>query len=159
MNKPSATAVFAPLLLAALSLSALLIGGCGGREVGSLDQIIVVTQRYVMDEGDDVVRVVGQVRNAGDLPTPPADIVATLRNRAGTPKGQNRVSLPRLDAGAEEQFALAITSRSDGAIDEVEINIVEPGAALNQAVTPENADEETPAETGDEETGSESDGS
>ncbi len=111
------------ILVIACALSALV--GCPDAEMGTLDQVTIVKHRYVIDESDDVVRVVGLARNTGELPSPEAEIVVTLRSRTGSFRGQNRVSLPELAAGGEEQFALAINSH--GAVETMEFEIVEPG--------------------------------
>jgi len=116
--------------VAAVALTAVGLAGCHGREVGSLDQITVVKMRYAVDESDDVVRVVGLARNTGELPTPDAEIIATLRSRTGSFKGQNRMELPALAAGAEQKFALAIDSH--GSVESVEIAVVEPGTVLEE---------------------------
>ena len=119
------------IAVAAVALAVVGLTGCGGREVGSLEQITVVKMRYALDESDDVVRVVGLVRNTGELPTPDAEIIATLRSRTGSFKGQNRVELPELAAQAEEKFALAIDSH--GSVESVEITIVEPGTVVEES--------------------------
>jgi len=108
------------------------ICGCGGPK-GSLDDIAVVQYRYNIDEGKDVVRVLGLVRNTGEERTPAGEIVVTLRGRTGSLKGQNRCELSPLDAGAEHEFALAVTSH--GKVDTVEIEIVPPGTANGDADT------------------------
>lgn len=128
--------------VAAVALIMIGIAGCRGREMGGLEQIAVVKYRYAIDESDDVVRVVGLVRNTGELPTPEAEIIATLRSRTGSFKGQNRVKLSGLAAGAEEQFALAVDAH--GSVETVEIVIVEPGTIAEEGgdETPENSTEE-----------------
>jgi len=107
-----------------------IVPGCRGQEMGTLDQIQIVKYRYVLDESDDVVRVIGLARNAGELPTPEAELVATLRSRTGSFKGQNRIALPGLEAGAEEEFAIA--ANSHGSVEAVEFQIVEPGTIIDE---------------------------
>ncbi len=106
------------------------LAGCRSEETGSLDQITIVKYRYVLDDSEDVVRVVGLARNTGDLPTSDAELVATLRSRTDSFKGQNRVALPGLQAGAEEQFSIAINSH--GSVETVEFEIVEPGTVTEE---------------------------
>ncbi len=116
------------LTVAAVALVVVGLAGCHGRDVGSLDQITVVKMRYAIDESEDVVRVVGLAHNTGELPTPDAEIIATLRSRTGSFKGQNRIELPALPAGAGQKFALAIDSH--GSVESVEMAIVEPGTVV-----------------------------
>lgn len=104
--------------------------GCGGPK-GSLDNVAVVQYRYNIDEENDIVRVLGLVRNTGEERTPPGEIVVTLRGRTGSLKGQNRCDLPPLEAGAKHEFALAVTSH--GKVDAVEIDVVPPGMASEDA--------------------------
>jgi hypothetical protein len=113
------------VLVFTMACACSILTGCPGRETGTLGQLSVIKHRYVLDESDDVVRVVGIVRNSGDLPAPEGELVVTLRSRTGSFRGENRVALPELDAGAEEQFALAINSH--GAVESIEFEIVEPG--------------------------------
>ena len=118
------------------------LAGCPGQKMGSLEQISVIKHRWVIDESDDVVRVVGLARNVGELPTSEAEIVVTLRSRTGSFKGQNRTALPRLEPGAEEQFALAINSH--GSVETVEFEVVEPGTVTEEGAeqAPEDSTEE-----------------
>lgn len=134
--------IFAALAVTAVAITCAFLAGCPGEKTGSLEQIAVVKYRYVIDESEDVVRVVGLARNMGDLPTPEAEIIATLHSRTGSFKGQNRVALPRLEPGGEQQFALAINSH--GSVETVDIEIVEPGTVTEEGggETPSNSAEE-----------------
>ncbi len=127
-------------LIAAVSLAALLISGCRGPEVGSRDQISVVSHRWFDDDG--VVRVVGLARNSGDLPTPVSEVLVTLHSRTGSFQGQNRVKLSGLEPGAEEKFALAVDAH--GRVARVDIEIIEPGTVAEQdgGEAPDNSTEE-----------------
>jgi hypothetical protein len=116
------------LLLVVVALGLAVTTCCPGREMGSRDQIIVVTHRRFDDDG--VMRIAGLVRNTGDLPTPESEIVATLHSRTGSFQGQNRVALSGLEPGAEEQFALGVDSH--GRVETVEFRIVEPGAVVGE---------------------------
>jgi hypothetical protein len=127
-------------ILAVVCFSALLVG-CRGEEIGSLEQISIVKYRYVMDDSEDVVRVVGLARNTGERPTPEAEVIATLRSRTGSFKGQNRVALPSLPAGEEQQFALAVNSH--GSVEAIDMEVVEPGTITEEgAQQPEDDSEE-----------------
>jgi hypothetical protein len=123
------------IIAVAVSGSAVGLVGCPGPEVGSRDQITVVTQRWVID--DDVVRVVGLARNTGDLPTPESEVVATLRSRTGSFQGQNRAEVPALDPGSQERFAVAVDSH--GRVETVEITFVEPGTVTDEGGAPANS--------------------
>jgi len=149
MNDRTVHPVTLVLLVAAVSLAVVSLGGCRGREVGSLDQITIVKYRYSIDDSDEVVRVVGLARNSGQLPTPEGEIIATLRSRTGSFKGQNRVELPRLDPGLEQEFGIAIDSH--GSVESVEIVVVEPGTVVAEAEdTPTNSEGEAPANADEE---------
>ncbi|MGD9496297.1 MAG: hypothetical protein AB7Y46_08300 [Armatimonadota bacterium] len=131
---------------ALLVCSAGLVASCGirgGR--ATLDQVSVTQYRYVVDESEDVVRVVGLVRNGGQERTPPGEIVVTLRSRTGSMKGQNRGELPPLEGGEERRFALAVTSH--GNVESVEITIVPRGTAEGGAGEEAQGDRES-AEAG-----------
>ena len=122
----------------AAACAALLLSGCGGPR-GSLDQINIVQYRYNVDEAHGLVRVLGVARNTGSERTPKAEIVATLRGRTGSLKGQNRCELPSLDAGAQRLFSLLITSH--GKVDAVDMVVVPPGtqAEGGNVAAPENS--------------------
>lgn len=115
--------------------------GCPSRRAqqGSLDQLAVVQYRYAIDEDSEIVRVIGSVRNTGELTTPAAEVVVTLRSRTGSMKGQNRVALEPISAGESASFALPITAH--GSVESVEIEIVEAGLAdeSDGAETPADA--------------------
>ena len=135
--------VVALIVTAAVILGAV-VAGCSRQEMGELDQVTIVKHRYVVDDAKDVVRVVGLARNTGELPTPDAEIVATLRSRTGSFKGQNRVALPGLGAGDEEQFALAINGH--GNVESIELQVVEPGTITHDD---DQADDSTEEANGD----------
>jgi len=120
--------------MAALCLAC--VPGCRGGGAGTIDQLVVVQYRYNLDEEHETARVYGLVRNTGEKRTPPADIIATLRGRSGSMKGQDRTELPPLCGGEERAFSLEFTSH--GKTDHVEIQIVTRGEAI--------AGEEQPAE-------------
>lgn len=132
--------------LLATAIVCAVLAGCGGEEIGTIDQVEVVQYRPFIDEDADVVRVVGLARNTGEKPTPEAEVIVTLRSRTGSFKGQNRVALPRLEGGAEEEFGLAINSH--GSVETVEIEVVEPGTVSDEggAQTPGNTAEEGDAD-------------
>ncbi|GEM_PF-4438833 len=149
MNDRTVHPVLLVLLAAVVSFGVVGLGGCHGREVGSLDQITIVKYRYSIDDSDEVVRVVGLARNSGDLRTPEGEIVATLHSRTGSFKGQNRVDLARLEPGAENEFGIAIDTH--GSVESVEIVVVEPGTVVEGAEeTPTNSPNQTPANADEE---------
>ncbi len=127
------------LLIAALA-SVLIAPGCSRAQLGAVDDVTIVRYRYMVDEVDKVVRVVGEVQNAGDLPTPEADVVGTVRSRTGSQKGQNRVSVPQLEPNARHQFTLAITGH--GSIHTVSLYVVEPGTLPDEEISGEETSEE-----------------
>ena len=140
-------------LVAFLCLAAvLLVQGCSREPIGSHDDIAVVKYRYILDGTTGIARVVGEVRNTGDLQTPEAEIIATLRSRTGSMKGHNRVAIPRIGVGESREFALAVTSH--GSVNSIELTIVEPGA-----IAPDG-DEDVPedGEVNGEDEGQEGDG-
>lgn len=115
----------AQLFTGAFVTAVVLLAGCSRAQLGSVDDLALVKYRYIIDESASVVRVVGEVRNEGELSAPEAEIIARLRSRTGAQKGQNRVVVPELEAGETHEFALAVTSH--GAINTVDLSIVEPG--------------------------------
>lgn len=119
------TAIGIALVAALVSAAA----GClfGGRGRGSLDQLVVLQYRWNPDEEHDKARVFGRIKNTGDRPVPPAEVVATLRSRSGEMRGENRKPIPSLESGETHDFSLEVTMHGSAA--EVEIRIVEPGQA------------------------------
>lgn len=136
-------------LMALAAAFTVLLGGClfGGGPGGALDDIRVVTYRYVIDEAEDAVRVLGIVRNTGEATTPAGEVLVTLRSRTGSLKGQNRTPLKPLEAGEERQFALTITAH--GSIESVDIAIVEPEQAGDEEPGAESPGEDDMTEEGD----------
>ncbi|MBD3291963.1 MAG: hypothetical protein GF393_03500, partial [Armatimonadia bacterium] len=118
------------------------LAGCGGEEIGTIDQIEVTQYRPLIDESADVVRVVGLARNTGEKATPEVELIVTLRSRTGSFKGQNRVPLSPLEGGAEEEFSVAINSH--GSVEKLEMQVVEPGTVVDEGgeETPTNSAEE-----------------
>lgn len=105
------------------------VGMTGCRErAGSLTKLVVTQYRYNLDEDHNLARVYGMVRNTGDKRTPPADIVATLRGRSGSLKGQDRTELTPLAAGEEREFSLEFASH--GKISNVDIQIIGRGEVM-----------------------------
>jgi len=118
-----------PVLIVCVLATICVVAITGCRDsAGSLTELVVAQYRYNLDEDHDMARVYGMVRNTGEKRTPPADIVATLRGRSGSLKGQDRTELAPLVAGEEREFALEFVSH--GKTSHVDIQIIGRGEAL-----------------------------
>ncbi len=118
-----------PVLIVGVLAAICVVAITGCRDgAGSLTKLVVSQYRYNLDEDHDLARVYGMVRNTGEKRTPPADIVATLRGRSGSLKGQDRTELAPLAAGEEREFSLEFVSH--GKTSHVDIQVIARGATL-----------------------------
>lgn len=140
-----------PVLIVCVLATICVVAITGCRDsAGSLTELVVVQYRYNLDEDHDMARVYGMVRNTGEKRTPPADIVATLRGRSGSLKGQDRTELAPLAAGQEREFALEFVSH--GKTSHVDIQIIGRGEAL-AGDDDEGASDDTDSDSGDDSDG------
>ena len=118
---------------------------------GSLTELVVVQYRWNLDEDHDIARIYGMVRNTGEKRTPPADIVATLRGRSGSLKGQDRTELAPLAAGEEREFSLEFVSH--GKTSHVDIQIIGRGDTLPGEDDDADDDADSDSDSGDDSDG------
>jgi hypothetical protein len=106
-----------------LALGVLAAGcGCGkrGGKHASVDQLRVTRLRFATEKRKSTCYVVAEIENTGKLPGREAMVTATLKSKAGTPRGSNNAFPKDLKPG--EKRVIYMTVETHGSFHHVDLS-------------------------------------
>lgn len=117
------------LLLCATAVACLvgclLVGGCRGKAPkGNLEELLIASRRFNIDEDRGVARIYARLDNTGAGRFRRVEVHAILRSAGGDKRGENTLTLEDLRPHEKRVFGLTVTSH--GRVSDVELEITKP---------------------------------